>query len=338
MSISSLPLVSVVTPVYNGDQYLVECIESVLSQTYDNWEYIIVNNCSTDKSLEIASSYARKDPRIRVICNKEHLGAVANWNYSVSQISPHCEYCKIVHADDWLFPECLSKMVELAEANPSVVIVSGYILAEKNILNAEIPYPSHIVEGGEIARAYLLNTFHLYLSPSSQLIRSDAIRRRQKLYDESGIIVQAKDCEMCLEFLKDADFGFIHQVLTFARFHSNSLTSKMHRYYPFFLERLDLLVRFGRFYLSEEELDACWKREMLGYSRFLGRSVFTARGKDFWQFHKEELRKLGHPITPLRLARNALMEVIRCFAEPAKHLQLRRRALRRRESISPRSL
>jgi glycosyltransferase involved in cell wall biosynthesis len=48
------PLVSILTPVYNGEKYLAECIRSVLAQTYQNWEYTIVNNCSTDKTLEIA--------------------------------------------------------------------------------------------------------------------------------------------------------------------------------------------------------------------------------------------------------------------------------------------
>ena len=54
------PLVSVATPVYNGERHLAECIESVLAQTYQNWEYIIVNNCSTDRTREIAESYGRR--------------------------------------------------------------------------------------------------------------------------------------------------------------------------------------------------------------------------------------------------------------------------------------
>ncbi len=57
MNTSEQTLVSVVTPVYNGEDFLVECIESVLRQSYSNWEYIIVNNCSTDRTLEIALNY-----------------------------------------------------------------------------------------------------------------------------------------------------------------------------------------------------------------------------------------------------------------------------------------
>jgi glycosyltransferase involved in cell wall biosynthesis len=67
------PLVSVVTPVYNGEEFLAECIESVLAQTYSNIEYTIVNNCSTDRSLDIALSYAAQDGLI-VHRNKGFVG------------------------------------------------------------------------------------------------------------------------------------------------------------------------------------------------------------------------------------------------------------------------
>ncbi len=68
-----LPLVSIVTPVYNGEKFLAEAIESVLGQTYPNWEYTIVENCSIDHTLEIAQSYAIKDKRIRIYENQELL-------------------------------------------------------------------------------------------------------------------------------------------------------------------------------------------------------------------------------------------------------------------------
>ena len=67
------PRVSVGLPVYNGAKYLAECIESVLNQTYTNYEYLIVNNCSTDKTLEIAEEYASKNKHIQVHSNDKLL-------------------------------------------------------------------------------------------------------------------------------------------------------------------------------------------------------------------------------------------------------------------------
>src|SRR3970040_1020431 len=106
---SSAPLVSVLTPVYNGAPYLRECIESVLSQTYSNWEYTIVNNCSTDQTLTIAEEYARKDTRIRVCSNAVLLDVISNHNRAFRLVSPDSKYCKVVSGDDWLFPECLTQ-------------------------------------------------------------------------------------------------------------------------------------------------------------------------------------------------------------------------------------
>ena len=106
------PLVSVVTPFYNTAPYLAQCIESVLAQTYPHFEYILMDNCSTDGSAEIAETYARRDSRIRLIRCSEFLSQLANYNRALTQISDESEYCKIVQADDWIFPNCLQLMVQ----------------------------------------------------------------------------------------------------------------------------------------------------------------------------------------------------------------------------------
>jgi glycosyltransferase involved in cell wall biosynthesis len=147
----SQPLVSIVTPVYNGDNYLAQCIESVLNQTYSNWEYVIVNNASTDRSLEIAEAYAVKDQRIKVHSNPKLLDAIDNFNHSLTQSSPESKYCKIVHADDWLFPECIQKMVAVSEKYPSIGMVSAYRLEENFVSLDGLPYPSPFVSGRQYA-------------------------------------------------------------------------------------------------------------------------------------------------------------------------------------------
>src|SRR5712692_376662 len=122
MNAASQPLVSIVTPVYNGAQYLSECIESILAQTYTNWDYTIVNNCSTDGSLAIAQKYAASDPRIRVVSNDRFLRIIENHNHTIREISRDSKYCKFVFADDWLYPNCIEEMVGVAEKNPSAEV------------------------------------------------------------------------------------------------------------------------------------------------------------------------------------------------------------------------
>ena len=120
---SKQPLVSILTPLYNGEQHVRQCLEAVLAQTYSQWEYIIVNNCSTDTSLRIAEEYAAKEPRIRLYTNRDFVGAVANHNIALRYVSEESRYIKFAHADDWLFPECVARMVQVAEENPSVGLV-----------------------------------------------------------------------------------------------------------------------------------------------------------------------------------------------------------------------
>ena len=122
------PFVSVVTPFYNTSKYLAECIESVLRQTYQNWEYILVDNCSNDGSSEIAARYAAQCDKIRVVQTGSFLSQVQNYNFAVSQISPNSRYCKIVQADDWIYPECLERLIALAESDDSIGFVSSYRL------------------------------------------------------------------------------------------------------------------------------------------------------------------------------------------------------------------
>ena len=144
MSAGERPLVCVLTPVYNGEPFLAECIESVLAQSYQNWVYFIVNNCSTDRTLEIAQAYAAKDRRIRVHDNETFLAIVANHNRAFRLVPAEAKYCKVVSADDWILPECIARMVELAEAHPSVGIVGSYQLSggddEWYVRNDGLPY------------------------------------------------------------------------------------------------------------------------------------------------------------------------------------------------------
>jgi glycosyltransferase involved in cell wall biosynthesis len=298
MDSGSSPLVSVVTPVYNTEKYLAECIESVLAQTYENWEYVIVNNCSTDRSLEVAQHYAQQDSRIRICDNDEFLSQFQNWNLAMRQISPESKYCKVVHADDWIFPECTARMVGIAEAYPSVGVVGAYRLDEDRVNLDGLPYPSTVIPGREICRLALLDGLYVFGSPTSLLVRSDIVRGRDVFYNES--VIHA-DAEVCFDILQDCDFGFVHQVLTFTRRHNESLTSLTHKFDTRRLANFVFFLRYGPVYLNAEEYENRLEQMVDYYHRFLARSVFELKGREFWSFHANELKKLGYPPSAARL-------------------------------------
>jgi glycosyltransferase involved in cell wall biosynthesis len=300
MSSRSQPLVSVVTPVYNGSKYLEECIKSVVSQTYKNWEYVIADNCSTDRSLAIARQYAAKDRRIRAVVNNENLPIMRNWNNALRQISPNSKYCKVVHADDWLFPECIEKMVAIAEEYPNVGIVSAYRLDETCVGLDGIVYDRRVFSGKEICRRTLKGGFYVSGSPTSLLVRSDLIRERNEFYNPDNLHA---DLEACYDVLRESDFGFVHQVLTFTRRHNESETSFSSRMNSHLVGDVTALVKYGPSYLTPEEYGKRFQQLMTRYYCYLAKNVLHRRGTAFWQYHKAELKKLGLPFRRTQLAR-----------------------------------
>lgn len=285
---SEEPFVSVLTPVYNGEEYLETCIQSVLKQSYGNWEYVLVNNQSTDNSLQIMKKYAARDSRIRIHNNEEFLPQMENLNHAFDQISPESKYCKVVHADDWLFPDCISKMVVVNEAYPTVGIVSAYRLEGKKVGLDGLKYPNNFNNGHEMARRYLLNKGSFFGSPSSILIRSDLIRKREKVYEESML---ATDTTACIDLLQESDFGFVHEVLTFTRRHEMSMTNTHGNEMNAFLHaRIFCLLTYGPHFLTEGELKKSLNQKLNKYYILLARNIF--RNKSIPKF-KQQLKMLN---------------------------------------------
>jgi glycosyltransferase involved in cell wall biosynthesis len=313
MSNTDQPLVSILTPVYNGEAYLRECIESVLRQTYQNWEYIIVNNRSEDGTLAIAEGYASRDPRIRVVTNREVVGMITNHNIAFQQMSTASRFCKVVQADDWLFPECVEKMVEVAIANPSVGLVSAYALWGTEIRLDGLPYQSKVISGRQIARAAFLNGGpYVTGSPTSTMIRSDIIRRANPFYNEHGINA---DTEACYAVLAQSDLGFVHQVLTFTRLHEQSVTSRSAMLDIMLAGDLGILLKYGPVFLSPTEFAKKKREYMREYYSSLARRALRLCGNQYFRFHNERLKELGISINFLRVAATAPVEVIKlCFS------------------------
>jgi glycosyltransferase involved in cell wall biosynthesis len=310
----STPLVSVVTPAYNGERYLAEAIESVLAQTYPHWEHVIVDNASTDLTGAVAHRYAARDARIRVVTNAATVGVIENHNLAFAEISPAAAYVKPLHADDWLFPECLARMVDVAERHPSVGLVSAYALVNGWVDLDGLRYPSTCVPGRQLARLSLLGGPYVFGSPSSILLRADIVRRRQPFFDLASIHA---DEAACYEVLLDADFGFVHQVLTATRKHARTVSASFaDRVNSYLAANLWILKRYGPAFLSHAEYRRRLEQRMEEYYRFLARRCLTGCGKDVWDYHVRALASLGCPLSGARLAAAILADLVRLLGSP----------------------
>lgn len=323
-----MPLVSIITPFYNTEFYITECIESVLAQTYSNWEYILVNNQSTDASQTIAERYAKADSRIRLFDTPKFFSQVENFNAAFGYISPESRYCKFVLADDWLFPDCVERMVACAEANPSAGIVSSYRLYGEEIIGDGLPYSTDPIPGRKACQHMLRDGYYLTGSPTATLVRSEIVRKIRPFFPEGWLY---DDLEATFRVLADYDLGFVHQVLTFSRRENESLTSSVLRFGPGPLRKYMFAVQYGPQFFSGEEYARYFQREKDFYGEFLAGSVFQFKGKEFWDFHRRGLRLVGANFRSVGLPKYVFLEVLDILFNPKKTVGRVLRLLKKQE-------
>jgi glycosyltransferase involved in cell wall biosynthesis len=295
---SGQPLVSVVTPFYNTADYLRECIESVLAQTYTHFEYLLVDNQSTDGSAEIAADYARRDPRIRLTRNLEFVDQIRNYNDALRQVAPDARYVKMVLADDYIFPECLERMVAVAESHPTAAIIASYYLEGRYVCGSGIEWPTECVTGRTASRLHLLENLYLFGTPTNLLYRAELVAKRKPFFSETSM---HEDTELCHEVLAEADLGFVHQVLTFSRRGNEGVLTAIESFHwrrPFVYT---ILRKYGPEFLSTEELDRRIRPARAEYLNILGESVLLGREPEFWAYHRRGLANVGEQL-PSRLA------------------------------------
>jgi glycosyltransferase involved in cell wall biosynthesis len=317
-SSESEALVSIVTPVYNGEQYLVECIESVLSQTHQNWEYLIVNNCSTDRSREIAAEYQSHDERIKLLNCEEFVGVIDNHNRAFRLISPHSKYCKVVAADDWLFPDCVSRMVEVAESHPSAAIVGSYTINRGGVIWVGLPLERNAFSGREVCRQHLLGGPAVMGPPSSVLYRSDVVRAQESFFPGKALCA---DEAAYYRVLRNNDFGFVHQILSFERIHEGALNAEQMRLNAFLLNRVGFLIEYGPTYLETQEWEKRFRELLDEYYQFLAVAVMNRFPKRFWEQHEARLKEIGLKFQRGKLAKAVVAKLFDLALNPKQTVE-----------------
>jgi len=296
------PVVSVVTPFFNTASYLTQCIESVLAQSYSDFEYILMDNCSTDGSSEIAVTYAKNDPRIRLIRCTQFLSQLPNYNRALAAISDTSKYCKIVQADDWIFPECLQLMVRAFEQSETIGLVSAYWLNgnktfENQLGGAGFPRQTSMLPGRECAQWYLRTGNSIFGAQTQVMYRSSLVRDHEGFFD---ISFPFADLQKCIEILERWDFGFVHQVLSVSRTDDESSLATLKASQPYFnvLLRYIIAQRYAPVFLEAKESEFIIAECKRQYYRILARAVLRFRGRMFWRFHKSMLKALSENEKP----------------------------------------
>ena len=248
--------ISVCIPVYNGERWLGDAIESVLGQSRSDFELLIVDNRSSDASLELASAAGRRDGRVRVVENVGTIGAVPNHNRCLELAQG--DLVKFLHHDDLLRDDCLERMAAVFEENPSVGLVFSRreILLddpkdaaaqrwkhEHQVLHAGFGRLDAVNDGRALLRRYLPSfgepEFANWIGePSAVMLRRSAVDRVGG-FDER--VRQSFDIELWVRLLASHDVGFIDDALVAFRHHGDSLTADIATSRDDWLDRLWIL-------------------------------------------------------------------------------------------------
>lgn len=170
IDVKTQPKVSVIIPVYNAEQFLRESIESILNQTFTNFELIIIDDASTDSSFEIIQSYS--DSRIRVFRNEINLGSAATMNKGIKESAG--EYVARMDADDISLPHRLEKQVTYLDTYEGVYVVGSWV----KVIGDTHEYVWKYASESDLLSAYTL--FICYIAFPSVMMR-------KKLFTQEGL-------------------------------------------------------------------------------------------------------------------------------------------------------
>jgi glycosyltransferase involved in cell wall biosynthesis len=232
--------VSIGVPVYNGEEFLREALSSIRNQTYKNWECNIINNCSSDKTFEIAEEFVKKDQRFKLHNYEEYLPVVQNWNRIADHISPGAEYLKIVQADDLIDPSFLEEMIKVMTQHPSIGMVSSYRIDSKVVKCDGLDLmEGNFYKGKDLLVKHLKEEVDISGSITTLLFRTRYLKQIPefpKLFNEKDLHC---DTLLAFHFMNVSDVGFVFKVLSYTRWHKNAYTSRFN-------------VKFNTFYNSKE--------------------------------------------------------------------------------------
>lgn len=215
------PKISVLMPVYNGEKYLDTAILSILNQTFNDFEFIIIDDCSKDKSLRMIKEFAKTDKRIITLRNKKHLRATKTLNMGLK--FARGKYMARMDADDWSYPDRLQKQFDFMENHPEVGVSGGAIEicdSNLNILNNR-RYPL-----SDTAARKIIFRYSPFAHPAT-IWRKDMIDKVNGYNDD---IPLSQDYELYFRIGKICKFGNIPDVLLKLRTHDDSSSIIVGRY------------------------------------------------------------------------------------------------------------
>jgi glycosyltransferase involved in cell wall biosynthesis len=196
----------VFVPTYNSEKYLRECLDSVLDQTFQDWECVISDDASTDKSVEIAREYEKRDSRFKVLMHEENVGAANNWNRAKENNKSFAT--KILCADDYLMVDALKEQLDILKRNKTAIVFSErhIIFPNGKKLHPRLPKYASKISFNEAFKYYINLGRNIFGEPVTALFRTDLFVKSEGFYpkfeyslDTSGYMAIARGQEVTFD-------------------------------------------------------------------------------------------------------------------------------------------
>ena len=221
-----MPKVSILIPVYNTEKYIGEAIESIINQTYKDWELIILDDCSIDKTFEIIKKYEKQDTRIKAFKNEINLGMMPNWNKGLLLCKG--EYWGKLDADDYWEVDIIEKAVKILDNNKDVGLVcSKYKIVDENenindVIDIPNIFKSNTFEGIDLVKLGPQKMFQ------HNVLRQGIALMRRDFFESDGYfqLLDNGDTEMWFRIAAHYKIYCINKVLHYHRIWSESFMRK----------------------------------------------------------------------------------------------------------------
>jgi glycosyltransferase involved in cell wall biosynthesis len=234
---STTPLVSVLMPVYNVAPYLADAIGSILTQTVTDFEFLIIDDASTDNSWTILKTFAKQDKRIKLFRNKSNKGLVRSLNLLIPRTRG--TFVARMDADDVSLPDRFEKQIALLETEKNLVACGGQelIIGADGSVIAEKYFPT------DPKTAYNMLANIMVIQPPVLMARGGIFRKLR--YDNH--IFKNDDISIHFKLLRHGDFGNVDDIIFKYRRLENSLTHKNPKkvYFLALMVRINALLKYG---------------------------------------------------------------------------------------------
>ncbi len=260
------PLVSILIPVYNREDLVGPCIKSACEQTFSDFEIVVVDNASTDRTLEVCRKLAASDHRIRVFSNDSNLGPVRNWKRCITEAQG--VYGKLLFSDDLMAPDYLTKTIPFLKQDDVGFIFSSAVVGAipfEGDVRYQFTGQTGIFDSNRFISMSLFNG-DLPVSPGGALFRLRDLQHNLLIDMPSPTIKDfprhGAGPDLLIYLLTAARYpliAYIHEPLSYFRAHEGSITVSKEKYC------LNQCYRQARLWFAEQYLSKEWLKRLYVY-------------------------------------------------------------------------